>query len=262
MERALDAGAEGGSAEVQAHLHLKLSGQLLLRVDAPENGATAHASESGKHITLTARVRERLEKADRGCWVDMLNELRDEVRADHHSPAAAQPGCSAQSASAMQQAADAEWTRETLTLFASRGRVGATRAASQILAGSMPVPPGPAATAAISRLFVSDRLETAIRAAMALPVNIRSVVQAKHVTRSGRSLHAPAAPGPWGFRNSYICSMLAHPRGPRTLARWTNFWQAVHREKVLRLYGNQVSHTLSSKLTEPRCGQWYAARRF
>ena len=131
----------------------------------------------------------------------------------------------------MQQAADASWSPETLTRAASRGRIGASRAASQILAGSLPVTPGPAATAATSRLFATEpdpaesaRMTTAVAAAMNIPARRRPMVQPKHVITMGRSLHAPASPGPWGFRNSYICAMLAHPRGPKTIARWTNWW--------------------------------------
>jgi hypothetical protein len=42
MERALDAASTGGEAEVRAHQLLKVSGQLLLRVDACADDAIAY----------------------------------------------------------------------------------------------------------------------------------------------------------------------------------------------------------------------------
>ena len=247
MESALDTSIAGGVAEVQAHRLLKLSGQLLLRVDRP---ATGESAEEGKGVTLTTRVRERLDTVEHVGWKELLDGLLHEVQTNCHSPAPTQPGGSPQAAANMQQAADEEWSREVLTRGASRGRVGATRAASQILAGSLPVPPGPDATAATSRLFVTQpdlgetvRMTAAVAAARQLPTKTRPSVQPKHVTNSGRALHAPAAPGPWGFRNSYICTMLAHPRGPRTLARWTNFWASGSpRDDVARVWESSLAH--------------------
>ena len=148
-----------------------------------------------------------------------------------HTPASRQPGGSAQSASAMRQAADEDWSDDTFARAASRARVGSSKSAAQMLAGSVPVPPGPDATAAASRLFVTDadpaeldRLAAAVEKARSLPANRRPRMLPKQAAMMGRSLHAPAAPGPWGFRNSYICAMLAHPRGPRTLANWSSWW--------------------------------------
>ena len=108
MERALDAGAGGGAAETQAHLLLKLSSQLLMRVDSSSEDTTVTGEKS---LTLTSRVRERFDKADSGSWRSLLNDLLAEVQAGTHAPAAAQPGGSARAASGLQQAADSEWSR-------------------------------------------------------------------------------------------------------------------------------------------------------
>ena len=63
MERALEAGTVGVSAEVQVRQLLKVSGQMLLRVDALSgNPADIDPDGDGRANSLADKVRERLGK--------------------------------------------------------------------------------------------------------------------------------------------------------------------------------------------------------
>ena len=128
----------------------------MLRVDAhTDDPASIDADGNARSNSLADKVRERLCKTDTENWDELLVDLIAEVRAGKHTPATGLPGGKPQAASALRQAADEDWSRETLARAASRGRVGSSKAAAQILAGSVPVPPGPEATAAASRLFIT-----------------------------------------------------------------------------------------------------------
>ena len=93
------------------------------------------------------------------------------------------------------------------------------------------------------RVYLGARMASAVDTAMNLPARTHPIVRPKQITQSGRALHAPAAPGPWGLRNSYICSMLADPRGPSTLAKWTKFWASgTPSASVARVWESRVTH--------------------
>ena len=142
------------------------------------------------------------------------------------------------------------WSDETLDRAARKTRIGATKASAQMLAGSTPVPPGPQASAATEALFTTTpcsqeaaRLAAAVHRADNLPPRLRLTIGAKQALRMGRTLHGPAAPGGFGFRNTYICAILAQPRGPATMARWGTFWaQGRPSAAVAAVWNPSLSH--------------------
>ena len=152
-----------------------------------------------------------------------MYELLDEVHAGQHSPSVSQPCRSAQAATALQHAADTDCSRETLTRAASCGRVGATRAAAQMLAGSVPVVQGPDATAATSRLFVAQP-DAADAARMSAAVAATRSLLEKCVQPSSRNVSRPQdefytlqqrqAPGASVTASAALCLPTREPPSP------------------------------------------------
>ena len=225
------AAAERGDTEAEiAHLLCRAASQLLLRT--PVATDTEIQRQGGVHgqagAKLTQVIRQRVRKALAGKWGDLVSECVEEQVAQQR------PSSSTGMASLSTggRGPDGRLTGAAAQAATLKGRTGSLRGAVDVLVGGPPVPPGPAADAAVKKLFCVDelaaaeqvRLENALALAAAIPVRKRLKPTLRLVGQHVGSLKPAAGPGPSGWRNSHIQCLYADPDGPTCLAEWSGVW--------------------------------------
>ena len=213
----LHAEAENGRCAAEtAHRLLRAAPQILFRLP-PGDLAEMQNKSSG------TAVRQRLHRAARGLWKELVEECLQDVAAISVAVMAGSPTrCAARRPEDIPDAA--------LQAAALKSRHGSDKAACQILVGGPPVPPGQETDAKIKKLFRTEQLseleqqelEEALRAAGRTKRRMRCTPQ--HASRCVSRLRLAAGSGPSGWRNSYIALVHSHPDGAKTLAEWAAIW--------------------------------------
>ena len=216
------------SAEV-AHRLCRAAPQLLLR--APPDSMTSDEAGDGVGMVgpaATQEVKQRVRLALQGEWMKLvemcLSEL-DAARQAHRQTNALHARNSVRDDAGRLTVKGAQ----SATL---KARTASLRGAAAVLTGGPQVPPGPATDSAVQGLFRTDplspsetsQLGEALEAAAAIPKRKRLRMTLRLVGHQVATIRLAAAPGPSGWRNSYIHCLYSDPNGPRVLAAWAAAW--------------------------------------
>jgi hypothetical protein len=223
--------ASGDHSAESAHLLCRAATQILLRapVQAEEQAGDWHAEKEGTAGAKSAAlVRDSVRLALEGKWVTLVEQCLSDIAAERNR-VRDNPDVPAVHGN---RDAEGKLTPAAAQSATLRARTCSTRAASSVLIGGPPVPPGPAADAGVQALFRTEalndteraKLEQALNAAAAIPHRRRLRVTPRLVGRQAATLKPAAGPGGSGWRNSHIHFFFAERDGPLTLAAWCNVW--------------------------------------
>ena len=146
---AMHAKASPGNVEAEvAHRLLRAAPQILFRL-APEDDTRATGEDEHHYKHTLGAVRDRLRRAARGLWAEMLLELLAEVNTQVATRRSQPPPrCPALQP---EQISDA-----TLQAAALKSRHGSDKGACQLLVGGPAVPPGAETDEKVSNLVFGD----------------------------------------------------------------------------------------------------------
>ena len=215
----------------EAHQWAWLMPSLLLRSSAEcQASDEAHGDDPKSRTKQADKVRERTQLAEAGKWHELLRQYVLDLT-KHQADKEAQH-TEAATASTFSNTEEQAFQRT-----AAKMRVGNTRAAKQILAGSVQAPRTEATRDEIDSLLCTnrssnqppaqefDRQRTALKAASSKNKHTNAVLT-RSVRRRARILNPGAAPGPSGWRNIHIQGIMGTAGGAIVLKRWCKMWIA------------------------------------
>ena len=186
------------------------------------------AEEEPARGTTTAAIRRRLAAAARGDWMSIVAECITEL--EQRAEVERLYGPRAQHGTARNPGDDLP--PDVLQAAAQKARSGGVKAASGILTGGPPVPPGLETDAKVLNLYRNEpltpeertRLDNALEVVERLGARTKPTIRPRVASHRVACLKSAAGPGPSGFRNAFILLLHSHPQGPRTLAAWAQIW--------------------------------------